>query len=140
MEQIIKVLIVDDETRFRNNIVKILTARGFEARGAEDGETALALMRDEPCDVVLLDMKMPGLSGTETLRRLRKQGTTAEVVVLTGHASGANALDTMELGAVEYLTKPAPIEDLVEKVRLAGKKKLQREKSMELRPTLPDVP
>ncbi len=127
MEQNIRVLVVDDEKRFRDNIVKILNNKSMEAQGAEDGEQALAMTEAEKFDVILLDMKMPGISGKETLHHLQQNGTDAEVIVLTGHASVSGALDMMELGAFDYLLKPAPVDDLLKKVRLAGEKKFLRE-------------
>lgn len=127
MKRMIQVLVVDDENRFRKNIVKILGKCGGEAAGAEDGRVALQMAADREFDVILLDMKMPGLSGEETLKEMRAAGLKAEVLVLTGHASVSGALDMVELGAYDYLLKPADIPEMVKKIRLAGEKKLVRE-------------
>ncbi|SKA79280.1 response regulator [Desulfobaculum bizertense] len=127
MEHQIRVLVVDDEDRFRENITKILNGSGFEAQSASDGETALNKVDSYEYDVVLLDMKMPGLSGEQTLCKMKDCGAQAEVIVLTGHASVSGALDMMDLGAFDYLLKPADIPEMLKKVRLAGEKKLLRE-------------
>lgn len=123
----IRVLVVDDEERFRDNIVRILNGKGMQAQGAEDGEHALVITDDNEFDVILLDMKMPGMSGKETLSHMMRNKVNAEVIVLTGHASVSGALDMMELGAFDYLLKPAAVSDLLKKVRLAGEKKFLRE-------------
>ncbi|BBD08154.1 response regulator [Desulfovibrio ferrophilus] len=128
MNKSIRVLVVDDEDRFRENIVRILNDCGLEAEGAEDGEQALNLVKEYEFDVILLDMKMPGLSGEGTLRSMRSTGIDAEVVVLTGHASVSGALSMMELGAFDYLLKPASVSEMLRKVKLAGEKKRQRNK------------
>lgn len=132
MELQLRVLVVDDEERFRENIVRILCETGMDAEGAEDGDHALTLLEDVSFDVVLLDMKMPGLSGEETLRRMRGLDCQAEVVVLTGHASMSTALDMMQLGAFDYLLKPASVTDLVRKIRMAGEKKRLRDGKMDM--------
>ncbi len=123
----IQVLVIDDEKRFRENIVKILKKCGVDAECVGDGRSALQRTTEKEFDVLLLDMKMPGLTGEETLKEMRTANIKAEVLVLTGHASVSSALDMVELGACDYLLKPMDIAEMVKKIRLAGEKKLVRD-------------
>lgn len=117
------VLVVDDEEEFRDLTIKILTKRGLNAQGAESGEQALELLEHSRTDVVLLDVKMPGIDGIETLRRIRIQKPLVEVVLLTGHASVESGIEGMKLGAFDYLMKPIETDSLVEKLDEAYEKK-----------------
>jgi Response regulator containing CheY-like receiver, AAA-type ATPase, and DNA-binding domains len=114
-----KVLVVDDEERFGQNMVKILEANGLKARHAADGEEALAEAARKPYDVILLDMKMAGLSGKEVLRRLGEARNPAKVVVLTGHASVDDAVELINMGAYDYLLKPCKTDELLRMISLA---------------------
>jgi len=123
-----RVLIVDDERPTRFLMERELPRAGFQVTPAESGEEALERLREREFDVVLLDLKMPGMGGMEALRRIRESGATAEVVVLTGHPDVSTAIDAMKLGAYDYLTKPFKLAE-VEVVlrRAADRKRLQRE-------------
>ncbi|WP_027176773.1 response regulator [Desulfovibrio aminophilus] len=114
-----KVLVVDDEERFGQNMVKILEANGLKARHAAGGEEALAEAARKPYDVILLDMKMAGLSGKEVLRRLGEARNPAKVVVLTGHASVDDAVELINMGAYDYLLKPCKTDELLRMISLA---------------------
>jgi FixJ family two-component response regulator len=121
MEKPIRVLLVDDEERFVSNLAKLLNGRGFEARTASNGEAAVAAVDGgAPIDVVLLDVRMPGMDGIETLRRIKESAPELEVVMLTGHADVETGIAAMREGALDYLMKPCEIEDLVEKLREAA--------------------
>lgn len=124
-----KVLVVDDEERFGANMVKILEANGIKARHALDGEEGLAEAGRKSYDVILLDMKMPGLSGKDVLKRLREAKEASKVVVLTGHASVDDAVELINMGAYDYLLKPCKTEQLVKMISLAYEQRLieQRE-------------
>lgn len=123
------VLVVDDEQEFRDITVKRLEKRGLKAKGAESGEKALELLEHGHIDVVLLDVKMPGIDGIETLRRIRGLKPLVEVVLLTGHASVDSGIEGMKLGAFDYLMKPIELEPLMEKLADAyEKKRLHQEK------------
>lgn len=124
-----KVLVVDDEERFGANMVKILEANGIKARHALDGEEGLAEAGRKSYDVILLDMKMPGLSGKDVLKRLREAKIPSKVVVLTGHASVDDAVELINMGAYDYLLKPCKTEQLVKMISLAYEQRLieQRE-------------
>jgi len=125
-ERAIRILLVDDEERFRRNIAKMLERFGMEVEEAEDGETAVVMSGRGDYDVILLDMKMPGMWGKEALRQMRDNGVDSEVIVLTGHASIPEALDMMTLGAFDYLLKPVSVHELFRKVKLAGEKRSAR--------------
>ena len=119
-----KVLVVDDEDDFRETIVKRLQKRKMTALGAESGEKALELIEAQPFDVVVLDVKMPGLDGIDTLREIKKRKPLIEVILLTGHASMESGIEGMKLGAYDYVMKPANLEELIEKMRQAFEKKV----------------
>ncbi len=123
------VLVVDDEQEFREITVKRLEKRGLKAKGAESGEKALEVLEHGHIDVVLLDVKMPGIDGIETLRRIRGLKPLVEVVLLTGHASVDSGIEGMKLGAFDYLMKPIELDPLMEKLADAyEKKRLHQEK------------
>lgn len=117
------VLVVDDEEEFRDVTVKILTKRGLHAEAAESGEKALEILAHSHTDVVLLDVKMPGMGGIETLRQIRSLKPLVEVVLLTGHASVESGIEGMKLGAFDYLMKPIETDPLIEKLSEAYEKK-----------------
>lgn len=124
----IEVLVVDDEKPTRVLMERELPQSGCKVVAVSSGEEALDTLARHEFDVVLLDLKMPGLGGVETLRRIRASGVTAEVVVLTGHPDVDTAIEAMKLGAYDYLTKPFKLSE-VEGVlkRAAEKRQLQRE-------------
>jgi len=122
-----KVLIVDDELDYLETIVKRLRARDVDVSGVESGYLALeALDRSSP-DVIILDVRMPGLDGIETLREIKKRKPLTEVIMLTGHASVESGIQGMQLGAFDYLMKPIALDELLEKVRQAYARKLVQE-------------
>ena len=114
------VLVVDDERDFMESLVRRLILRGFQARGVDGGAQALAHMERMPAEVVVLDVKMPGMDGLEVLRRIKRDHPKTQVIVLTGHASLESGEEGMRLGAREYLIKPVPIKELIEKISAAG--------------------
>ena len=125
----VKVLLVDDEEVFRNTLGKRLAKRGLVIEQAGSGEEALEKMTSFEADVVLLDVKMPGMDGLTVLHRLKEEWPLVEVVMLTGHASVEVAIRGMELGAFDYLMKPVELNELLYKVEDAsGRKKYQEEK------------
>jgi DNA-binding NtrC family response regulator len=118
----LRVLIVDDEEELVSALVERLKLRGFLAQGVTDGSAALAFLEEKPCDVVLLDVKMPGLGGLEVIRRIKAKDPHMEVILLTGHGSVKNVEDGMALGAFDYLMKPVKIDNLVRILSAAGAK------------------
>ena len=123
-----RVLIVDDEERFRTTLRKLLTVREIEAADVGSAEEAFSQIESQPYDVVLLDVKMPGMNGIEALGRIKRGHPQIEVIILTGHASVDAAVEIMKLGGYEYLLKPCPIDELVGKIESAREKKSAWEK------------
>ena len=123
------VLIVDDEQEFREMTIKRLNKKDLQCYGAESGEEAMEQIQIREIDVVLLDVKMPGMDGIMTLREIKRLKPMTEVVMLTGHASVESGIDGMRLGAFDYLMKPIELEPLIEKLKDAYmKKKTHQEK------------
>lgn len=126
------ILIVDDEKEFRDLTAKRLEKKGFQVKTAESGEKALEVLnKDIDRDVVLLDVKMPGMNGIDTLREIRSKFPLVEVVLLTGHASVESGIEGMKLGAFDYLMKPIDLDILIEKLNDAHEKKKLHEKKIE---------
>jgi DNA-binding NtrC family response regulator len=123
-----KVLVVDDEERFRLTLAKLLTVRGLEVTTLGSGQEALEALRQGPFDVIVLDVRMPGMNGIETLAEIKKINPLIEVIILTGHASVDAAVDIMKLGGYDYLLKPCSLEELTDKIDAAFERKLAREK------------
>ena len=102
----IRVLVVDDEEVVRLGYRRVLSGDGFTVMGAGDGREALELMADKRFDVVLLDLRMPGMDGLAVLRAIKEQWPESEVVVITGYPSIESAKEAVRLGAYDYLMKP----------------------------------
>ena len=119
-----KVMIVDDEVDFLETIVKRLKARNIDVNGVESGYKALEALEGRNPDVIILDVKMPGMDGIETLREIKKKNPLTEVIMLTGHASVESGIQGMQLGAFDYVMKPVALDELLEKVRQAYERKL----------------
>jgi DNA-binding NtrC family response regulator len=123
-----RILLVDDETVFANNMSKLLNRRGYQVSAVNSGDAALQALMDHSFDVMVLDLKMPGMDGIALLHEMRKLGLFTEVLVLTGHGSIDTALEAIQLGAYDYLTKPCEIADLVSKIEAALERKTAKEK------------
>lgn len=123
----IKALLVDDEESFRNTLCKRLTRRGMTVEQAGSGEEALELLKSYQPDVILLDVKMPGMDGLTALHKIKEINPLVEVVMLTGHASMEIAIRGMELGAFDYLMKPVEFEELLYKLEDASERKKHHE-------------
>ena len=121
------VLFVDDEEDYLTTLLKRMRKRHVNASGAGSGEEALGYLAKHPADVVVLDVRMPGMDGIETLRKIKKAAPLTEVIMLTGHASLEVAREGMELGAFDYLMKPVDIDELLYKLEDAHKKKTIQE-------------
>jgi len=101
-----KALVVDDTKNIRKLLGIYLELNNFEVLMATNGHEALSLIDTEPVDIIFLDIKMPEMSGTEVLKRIRYKGITAPVVIMTSFATVKNAVDCTKLGAITYLQKP----------------------------------
>ena len=122
-----KVLIVDDEPDFLETIVKRLRKRQMEVAGVGSGKEAIELLQEQSFDVAILDVRMPGMDGIETLREIRKRSPLTEVILLTGHGSVESGIQGMQLGAFDYVIKPAEFDELFEKVNQAAERKMLHE-------------
>jgi DNA-binding NtrC family response regulator len=126
MEGGFTVLLVDDEAEFRDLLEKRLRKRNLALLSAGSGEEALEIVTREAVDVVVLDVRMPGMDGRETLREIKRLKPEVEVIMLTGHASVEVALEGMALGAFDYLLKPVSFDELLFKLQDAAEKKRMR--------------
>ena len=132
--RVVRLLIVDDEARFVETLAKRITARGYYVEGARSGREALEILKTRPFDVVVLDVRMPGMDGLETLREIAKVQPGVKVVLLSGSASINAAVEGMRLGATDYLLKPAELEELLATVEDAFEKKCLEEASADGQP------
>jgi DNA-binding NtrC family response regulator len=123
MSRKIRVLVVDDDNLLRKLVTDQLARSGFDAAAAASGQEALDSLRATDCDVVLLDIQMPGLSGLDALRAIRKMEDAPEVVMLTADTSLATGIEAMRLGAYDYLTKPARLDEMEAVIRKADEKR-----------------
>jgi len=112
----IKVLMVDDEAQFRATTSKILTKRGYDTTVAASGEEAIEVLKKRPQDVVVLDIKMPGMDGHEALARIKAINPETQVIMLTGHGATDSARESLEKGAFDYLSKPCDIDLLATRI------------------------
>lgn len=106
MKQETHVLVVDDEVNIRNALVTILEKAGYRAQGADSAESALALMKESPSDLLITDVRMPGLGGISLVRQVKSLWPATEIVVITAYGSIETAVEAMRLGAYDFLTKP----------------------------------
>lgn len=111
-----KILLVDDEVIFTKNMNRLLNARGYRSISVNGGAEAILALEKEAFDVVVLDLKMPGMDGLSTLKEIKKLGLFTQTLILTGHGSIDSGLEAVKLGAYDYLTKPCQIEELVAKI------------------------
>ncbi|MBN1130331.1 MAG: response regulator [Chitinispirillaceae bacterium] len=114
-----RILIVDDEPSICDILEKFLKKKGYEVSQASDGRKAMALVENNAIDLVVSDIKMPGMSGVELLQKIREKGKTMPVLITTGFPTLDTAIDALKLGAYDYLTKPFHLEEIGEKIRRA---------------------
>ena len=113
-------LFVDDEEELVGAVVERLELRKIEATGATSGEQALALLEERPFDVVVLDVRMPGLGGLDVIKRIKASRPGMQVVMMSGHGSSDDVTEGMRLGALEYLQKPVDLDVLIQVLREAA--------------------
>jgi DNA-binding NtrC family response regulator len=119
----LKVLLVDDEQEFLEPMATRFARRQIHCLTAQSGEQALQLLRSEPLDCAVVDVRMPVMDGLELLGRMRKEFPNVPVILLTGHASVELGIQGMELGAFEYLMKPVDLDELLDTIRRAAQDK-----------------
>ena len=117
-----KILLVDDEKEFVETLSERMKIRNLPSDIALDGEQALQKVEKETPDVILLDLKMPGIDGMEVLRRVKKAYPDVQVIMLTGHGSDKDEEEARRLGAYEYLQKPTGVDKIVQTIKRAFKK------------------
>jgi len=122
-----KLMLVDDEKRFLSTTRKLLEKKGYDVVTASCGAEALERLRTHRVHVVVLDVKMPGMDGVATLREIKKQFPMVEVIMLTGHATVESAVEGLKSGAVDYLMKPADLEEIVAKAKDAFQRRVDIE-------------
>jgi len=127
----INLLIVDDEVQFLESISKSLEVRDFNVIAVDRGEKAIEAARKNPIDVALVDLKMPGINGEETLKVLKAEHKWMEIVILTGHGTIDSAVECTKSGAFSYLQKPCSLEELLDSLKNAYKKKVMNRKRIE---------
>ncbi len=124
----IRVLLVDDEASFVETLSKRLVLRRLDVLTAASADEALATLDREQIDVVVLDVRMPGIGGIEATRMIRKAHPSVEVILLTGHASLEASMEGMTMGAFDYLLKPVSIDELLFKIEDADRRRSLRQK------------
>ena len=128
---IAKVLLVDDEAEFVETFSERLELRDLEISKAFNGEEALQVLEtNRTIELVILDVKMPGMDGIETLAEIKKRYPLVEVIMLSGHADVESAIEGMKQGAFDYLMKPCDIDQMIAKVTEAAAKKRQHEEKI----------
>ena len=120
---ITNVLLVDDEERFLKTTKALLEKQECNVFTATDGWQGLDQLKQKRIDVVILDVKMPGIDGIEVLRRIKESHPLVEVIMLTGHSTMDSAINGLKLGAFDYLTKPCDLSELKLKLKAAHEKR-----------------
>jgi DNA-binding NtrC family response regulator len=126
-----QVMLVDDEAPFVETMAKRLAKRNLDVKTALSGQAALDTLNQKPgIDVVILDVKMPGMDGLETLQKIKAGYPLTEVIMLTAHATVESAIEGMKLGAFDYLMKPCNMDRLMDIVKEATSKKRSHEEKI----------
>lgn len=120
-----RVLLVDDEEDFVKTLSERVSMRDIESSVALSGEEALNMLQEEVPDVMVLDLRMPGIGGMEVLSRVREAHPRLQVIILTGHGTERDGEEAKRLGAFQYLQKPVDLETLVRTMKAAYRKKLE---------------
>jgi DNA-binding NtrC family response regulator len=129
----INLLLVDDEERFLRTMQKLLEKRDFHVVTATNGAEAIEAARANPVDVALVDLKMPGMNGEETLEALKNEHKLMEVIILTGHGSVESAVECTKKGAYFYLQKPCDLDKLLAVLADAFKRRVMNKRKIEER-------
>jgi DNA-binding NtrC family response regulator len=114
---------------FADNIAKLISKRGYEVTTVNNGQSAVEALDESDFDIIILDLKMPGLDGLATLKLIKGKRPGVEVIILTGHGSMESGIDGIQLGAFDFIMKPVRFEDLHEKIRQAYQRKLVHEEN-----------
>lgn len=118
------VLLVDDEEQFLKVLSQRLEGRGIKVDTSTSGEDALKRVEGKDFDAIILDLAMPGMSGLETLKRIRSENPDIQIIMLTGHSSVEKGVEAIKAGAVDFLEKPADLNKIMEKISEAKRKRI----------------
>lgn len=118
------VLLVDDEEQFLKVLSQRLEGRGIKVDTSTSGEDALKRVEGKDFDAIILDLAMPGMSGLETLKRIRSENPDVQIIMLTGHSSVEKGVEAIKAGAVDFLEKPADLNKIMEKISEAKRKRI----------------
>lgn len=118
------VLLVDDEEQFLKVLSQRLEGRGIKVDTSTSGEDALKRVEGKDFDAIILDLAMPGMSGLETLKRIRSENPDIQIIMLTGHSSVEKSVEAIKAGAVDFLEKPADLNKIMEKISEAKRKRI----------------
>jgi DNA-binding NtrC family response regulator len=113
MSNLKRVFLIDDEKLFVTSLTKVLRKREMEIRSTHSGAEAIDILSTEAFDVIVLDIKMPGMDGVTTLKAIRDKGIATPVIILTGHMDIERVTEVLKMGATELLLKPCDVETLV---------------------------
>jgi DNA-binding response OmpR family regulator len=127
-----RIMLVDDEERFLQTTRKMISKKGYDALTVTSGAECLKKLEEELVHVVILDVKMPGMDGVETLKHIKQRFPLVEVIMLTGHATAESAVEGLKLGATDYLTKPTSIDELIAKAEEAYNKRVVLEQKIQM--------
>ena len=125
-----QMMLVDDEERFLSTTKKLLARKGYDVLTAASGLEALQILASQTVHVVILDVKMPGMDGMETLQEIKRRFPLVEVIMLTGHATVESAVEGLKSGATDYLVKPTDMDELLEKAIEAFEKRKRLEEKI----------
>jgi sodium-dependent dicarboxylate transporter 2/3/5 len=132
-----KILLVDDDDKFRGSLARRLSLRGYEVIDVDNGEEAIRLARNDlEIEVIVLDLKMPGMAGDEALREIRNFRPAVQVIMLTGYGSVKSAMDSARLDAFAYLSKPCDFDEFVQTVEEAREAKVHAMTRHEVAPVV----
>ncbi|MBN2126260.1 MAG: response regulator [Deltaproteobacteria bacterium] len=130
-----KMMLVDDEERFLATTKKLLSRKGVDVETASGGSEALEKLAARNIHVVILDVKMPGMDGIDTLKAIKRRFPLVEVIMLTGHATVESAVEGLKCGATDYLMKPTDIDELLQKAEEAFDKRERLEEKIRVAQT-----
>lgn len=122
----INILLVDDEEEFVKTLAERIKIRNLKSNVALNGEEALQIVEDKVPDVMVLDLKMPGIDGMEVLKRIKERYPEVRVIILTGHGSEKDEQRAAELGAFSYMNKPVDLDNLIDKIKQAYAEKVEK--------------
>ena len=130
MNEKIKILVIDDEKAIREGCHRVLTGKGYGVVTAENGQIALDILDKEPSDIILLDLKMPVMSGEEVLEVTRTKYPDIPVIIITGHGTVDTAVECMKKGAYDFITKPFQIDQFLLTINRAADKRTLQQKAV----------